>query len=264
MQLERFYNAKQPEIESLRVLAAQDSLPAPYSGKRPDFAAALQRHGQGPLAVIAEYKRASPSRGVICETLNVEDVATQYAAAGASCLSVLTEEKYFRGALAFLERAHSVAPDVPLLRKDFIFDSLQVKATVATPASAMLLIVRLTPDVTQLRRLREEALKHGVASVVEVFDAEDLRLARESGADIIQVNARDLQTLAVDRKACLELARQYPPHSGEIWIQASGVSSHQHLLEARDVGYTAALVGTALMEGGQPGKALATLLDTGA
>lgn len=260
MLLDRFHVAKQPEIAQLRKLAENGQLAAPYAGERPDFVAALRRGGAGPLAVIAEYKRASPSRGVIRSDLTVEDVAGQYVRGGASCLSILTEEKYFDGSLTFLARASETVPETPLLRKDFILDSLQVQATAATPASAQLLIVRLTPQVSVLRQLREEAAAHGIASVVEVFDAEDLRLARESGAEIIQVNARDLQTFAVDRGACLKLIRDFPPQGGELWIQASGVSRNEHLVEARDAGYTAALVGTALMERGQPGRALATLL----
>lgn len=270
MLLERFRKAKQAEVEALRALEAQGALPAVYEGQRPDFAVALTRQqhsgagGGSHLAVVAEYKRASPSRGVICENLDVEDVARQYAAAGASAVSVLTEETFFRGRLEYLARAADPAlytgPRVPLLRKDFIFDPLQVRATAATPASALLLIVRLTPDAATLRALREQAEGYGIQAVVEIFDAEDLRLARESGARIIQVNARDLESLAVDRDACLRLIQACPPANGELWIAASGMSSAEHLLAAASAGYHAALVGSALMEGGTPGEALAALL----
>ena len=270
MLLERFRTAKQAEVEALRVLETQGALPAAYEGQRPDFAAALTRQqhtgdgGGSPLAVVAEYKRASPSRGVICENLDVEDVTRQYAAAGASAVSVLTEETFFRGRLEYLARAADPAlyngPRVPLLRKDFIFDPLQVRATAATPASALLLIVRLTPDAATLRALREQAEAYGIQAVVEIFDAEDLRLARESGARIIQVNARDLESLAIDRDACLRLIQACPPANGELWIAASGMSSAEHLRAAASAGYHAALVGSALMEGGTPGEALAALL----
>ena len=270
MLLERFRTAKQAEVEALRVLETQGALPAAYEGQRPDFAAALTRQqhtgsgGGSPLAVVAEYKRASPSRGVICENLDVEDVARQYAAAGASAVSVLTEETFFRGRLEYLARAADPAlytgPRVPLLRKDFIFDPLQVRATAATPASALLLIVRLTPDAATLRALREQAEAYGIQAVVEIFDAEDLRLARESGARIIQVNARDLESLTIDRDACLRLIQACPPANGELWIAASGMSSAEHLRAAASAGYHAALVGSALMEGGTPGEALAALL----
>lgn len=265
MLLERFRKAKEAEVEALRALEAQGALPAVYEGQRPDFAMALTRRAPGsPLAVVAEYKRASPSRGVICESLDVEDVARQYAAAGASAVSVLTEETFFRGRLEYLASAADPAlyngPRTPLLRKDFIFDPLQVRATAATPASALLLIVRLTPDSAILRALREQAEGYGIQAVVEIFDAEDLRLARESGARIIQVNARDLESLTVDRDACLQLIQACPPANGELWIAASGMSSAEHLRAAASAGYHAALVGSALMEGGNPGEALAALL----
>ena len=103
-----------------------------------------------------------------------EEAAKQYAEAGASCLSVLTEETYFKGTLGYLKRMS--APGLPLLRKDFIFDRLQVAATAATPASALLLIVRLTPDAALLRSLREQAEAHGIDAVVEIFDEAENRL----------------------------------------------------------------------------------------
>ena len=269
MLLERFRKAKQAEVEALQALQAQDSLPPVYDGQRPDFAAALACPASGsPLAVVAEYKRASPSRGVICESMDVEEVARQYAAAGASAVSVLTEETYFRGRLEYLARAANPAlytgQRVPLLRKDFIFDPLQVRATAATPASALLLIVRLTPSAATLRALREQAESYGIQAVVEIFDAQDLRLARESGARIIQVNARDLETLSIDRDACLQLVQASPPANDELWIAASGMSHPQHLAAAAEAGYHAALVGSALMENGTPGAALAALLGAAA
>lgn len=275
MRLERFYTAKQAEVQALRRAAEQGKLPAPLAAPRPDFAQALltarpeaqgrTEGGKAPLAVIAEYKRASPSRGVICQSLSVEEAVRQYAGAGASALSILTEERHFHGRLDFLERA--AAPELyrqgplPLLRKDFILDPLQVRATAATPASALLLIVRLTPNVALLRQLRETAESLGLQAVVEIFDAEDLQMARESGARIIQVNARDLQTFAVDRAACLALALAWPPAPHEIWVAASGISHYEHLREAAEAGYRAALVGSALMENGRPGAALSALLS---
>ena len=121
--------------------------------------------------------------------------------------------------------------------------------------------MRLTPEARLLRQLREEAEGFGLHAVVEIFDAADLRLARESGARIIQVNARDQQTFAVDRAACLSLARSCPPENGEIWVAASGISHAEHLVQAAEAGYQAALVGTALMEQGKPGAALTALSD---
>ncbi len=265
MLLERFREAKRSEIASLRRAAEHGELPAVYAGSRPDFMAALQTARRETMpAVVAEYKRASPSRGVICDALEVEDVVRQYASVGAAAVSILTEETFFQGRLAYLERAAKKelykGPRLPLLRKDFLFDPLQVRYTASTPASALLLIVRLTPKVEVLRALRESTEAHGMQAVVEVFDADDLRLARESGARIIQVNARDLENLSVHRDACLVLARDNPPERGEIWIAASGIRSSAHMREAADAGFHAVLVGSALMEGGQPAAALSALL----
>ncbi len=263
MRLERFYTAKLPEITALRQAAERGDLQRILREPRPDFTAALRTSG-GQLAVIAEYKRTSPSLGSICESIEVEEAARQYAAAGAHALSILTEEQYFHGNIAFLERAanQDTTSPLPLLRKDFIFDPLQVLATAGTKASALLLIVRLTPSAGTLRRLREETEKMGLQAVVEVFDAHDLRLARESGARIVQVNARNLDTLTVNRKACRKLATAYPPENHELWIAASGISRPEHLVEAAESGYHAVLVGSSLMKNGKPGENLTALLKT--
>ena len=171
-------------------------------------------------------------------------------------MSVLTEERYFTGSVADLHAA-SVA-GIPLLRKDFIFDELQVRQTFATPASAMLLIVALTPQVETLRGLRELAESRGIHTVVEVFTEAELELARESGARIIQVNARNLETFRTDREEGLKLAALRRP--GECWIAASAMSARPHLEDAARAGYNAALIGTALMQGDCPEKNLKALL----
>jgi len=266
--LERFIKAKEGEIAALERLIRDERACCeggplcPWKGRRPSFRAALEAGGKGKaaLAVIAEYKKASPSRGVICETLDVEEVVRQYAQNGARAMSILTEEQYFHGNICFLPRAGKVEPSLPLLRKDFIFHPLQVTATLATPASALLLIVRLTPEASVLRSLREQAEAGGMDAVVEVFDEADLRLARESGAHIIQVNARDLATLKVDREACLRLIRENTPRPGELWIAASGMTCRADLEAAAEAGFHAALVGSALMEDGTPGLSLRRLL----
>lgn len=263
--LERFIKAKTEEIGELRSLVGRDPLAFSCGFvERPSFRAALEAGGMGPLVVVAEFKKASPSKGVISETLEPDVVAYEYAEGGASALSVITEKEYFHGSLSFIDRAcHGLKKrnkTLPILRKDFIFDPLQVKATLRTSASAILLIVRLTPDVGLLRSLRETAEAGGMEAVVEVFDEHDLALARESGAGIIQVNARDLASLTVDRRRCLKLAESCPPRSDELWIAASGINTRQHLQEAADAGFRAALVGTSLMKSPHPGRALRELL----
>lgn len=253
MNLQRFIDAKQDELSSLRA-----AMPEPLAVQRPDFLATLMAPPPAgePLRVIAEFKRSSPSAGVINDRLNPADVAQCYAAGGASCMSVLTEERYFTGHVRDLFAAAPAG--LPLLRKDFIFDELQVRQTFATPASALLLIVALTPDVHKLRALRELAETQGIHAVVEVFTEAELELARESGARIIQVNARNLETFKTDREEGLKLAALR--RSGECWIAASAMSAHAHLQDARRAGYNAALIGTALMSSGQPLEQLNRLL----
>lgn len=251
--LERFRAAKRHEVDKLEQCARRGGLPAPFAGPRPAFGTALRGDG---LAVIAEYKRASPSCGVIDTKLTPEEVAAAYEAGGATAISVLTEEVHFRGELSYLARM--TASGLPLLRKDFIMHPLQVTATAATPASALLLIVRLTPDAALLRDLREQAEAQGMDAVVEVFDTDDLDIARASGARIIQVNARDLDTLKVSMAACLGMG--VLRDAAETWVAASGMSAPEHLAAAATAGYDAALVGTALMRGGDPGAALRALL----
>ena len=243
MNLQRFIDAKQDELAALR-----RCMPAPLAGQRADFLATLSappREGL-PLHVVAEFKRSSPSAGVINDTLSPADVAQQYAAGGASCMSVLTEEKYFTGHVRDLSAAAPAG--LPLLRKDFIFHELQVRQTFATPAAAMLLIVALLPDAARLRALRELAEEQGIHAVVEVFTPAELELARESGARIIQVNARNLETFRTDREEGLKLAALRA--EGELWIAASAMSERSHLADAAAAGYHAALVGTALMQPG--------------
>ena len=256
--LERFKVAKASEIELLTMQAKDRSLPTPWKGVRPNFLQAIKRSSPDePPAIIAEFKQASPSCGVIALGLRPEEVARQYAEAGATCISVLTEEEYFQGHLSFLHQMQSLG--LPLLRKDFIFHPLQVIETISTPASGMLLIVRLTPDATLLRQLREQAESFGIHSIVEIFDEEDLKLARESGARIIQVNARDLSTFETDRQACLDLVKL--KRDDEVWIAASAMDCASHVKEAQAAGYDAVLIGTALMKEGKPGEALQKIVS---
>ena len=224
----------------------------------------LKTEGPGLFSVVAEYKRASPSRGVICETLEPEDVALQYAKAGAGAISVLTEERYFHGSLSYLFRMASAMQReglaVPMLRKDFIFHPLQVRRRFPRRRRRCCSSFASRRTPVFFASCASRPRRAGMETVVEVFDARDVALARESGANIIQVNARDLASLAVDRRACLALAAACPPQEGELWIAASGMSCRSDLEEAAKAGFRAALVGSALMEHGRPGEALRALL----
>ncbi|OIN98412.1 MAG: hypothetical protein AUJ49_13290 [Desulfovibrionaceae bacterium CG1_02_65_16] len=254
--LDRFREAQLPGIARLRKQAGAGTLPAPCvfpGGQRPLFSRALR--GSGAPAVIAEYKRASPSRGVINLDLTPADVARMYAANGAAAISVLTEQAYFQGSLEFLS-AMAFA-EKPMLRKDFLIDPVQVLETAATPASALLLIMRMFPGVAEVREMIDLCGEHGLEAVCEVFDEADLDMARWADAAIIQVNNRDLDTLKTDLNVSRRLART--KGDGELWISASGLDSPEQLGEMADLGFDAVLIGTSLMSRPDPGAALAEL-----
>ena len=251
--LDRFRKAKAIEIARLEALHATKRIPAPYPDARPSFTASLEAAGRAPL--IAEYKRASPSRGELNMHTSPEEAAAAFAAAGAGAISVLTEEQYFKGNLSFLERAAGAG--LPLLRKDFILHLLQVQQTASTPASAILLIARMM-DESGLRELLDESFRFGLEAVVEIFDTADLTVARKAGARIIQVNNRDLDRLTVDLTISESLIRE--KDDGEFWITASGIDSPEQLEHLLAAGFNAALVGSSLMRSGDPGQALRSLL----
>ena len=209
--LKKFKVAKQAELVRLEKLEREGLFPPAISEKRPGFKLALQ--AKGPGAVIAEYKRASPSKGEINLVAKPEQIALEYAHAGAAAISVLTEDQYFKGDFDFLFKMRGkifsggLDHNLPLLRKDFLFHPLQIKQTAASPASAYLLIVRML-NLNLLKELIELGRKYGLEAVVEVFDQRDLELAQAAGAEIIQVNNRDLQHLDVN----LDNSRQLFKH----------------------------------------------------
>ncbi|MBU1003908.1 MAG: indole-3-glycerol-phosphate synthase [Proteobacteria bacterium] len=251
--LRKFADAKRSEVMELLGLDARGEMPAPWTGLRPSFSGALR--AKGPGAVIAEYKRASPSKGVINLTLTAADVARGYAAGGAACISVLTEVDHFQGELAYLDQA--LPAGLPLLRKDFILHPLQVARTAATPASAVLLIARMVETV-ELSELLNLCDHYDLEAVTEVFDAEDLARAREAGARIIQVNNRDLDSLTISLDVSRGLIGARTPD--ELWISASGINHGAQIRELASLGFDAVLIGTFLMEGGDPEGALKRLI----
>ena len=251
--LEQFRKAKEPEIAHLIALEARGLLPQPQACLRPSLVAGLKaRH----VPVIAEYKRASPSKGAINLEATPQKVAASYAKAGAGAISVLTEHVHFQGSLEYLQCMAGAG--LPLLRKDFILHPLQVVQTAASPASAFLLIVRMLDDALLLRLL-ESGRSHDLEAVVEVFDATDLRRARQAGATIIQVNNRDLDTLTLDFSVSRVLISD--KKDGEFWITASGISDAGVLTSLLSLGFDAALIGSYLMGDGDPGQRLAALIQ---
>ena len=250
--LERFRQAKQAEIRELIALESAGRLPEPSTIPRPSLAKALLERGPG--AVIAEYKRASPSLGVINVDWTPEQAAAGYARAGAAALSVLTEQTYFQGRLDFLPAM--AEPGLPLLRKDFLLHPLHVRQTAATPASALLLIARMLSQ-PELEVMLTECRVYGLEAVMEVFDEGDLDKAKAVNATLIQVNNRDLDRLTTN--LCISEGLIRHKAEGEVWISASGMNTAQDMARMRDAGYHGLLIGSRLMQEPDPGQALAEL-----
>jgi indole-3-glycerol phosphate synthase len=219
-----------------------------------DLEAALR--AAEPPALIAEVKRASPSAGVIAEDVNPSVLARGYQAGGAAAVSVLTEPRHFQGSLADLQAVRS-SVSIPVLRKDFLIHPSQVIEARASGADAVLLIVAALSD-PQLRALLEAAHDVGLATLVETHSDEDLRRAVESGAAIIGVNARDLETLDVDVAGALARVGRVP--DDRISVLESGISTRANVDAALEAGASAILVGEALMRADDPARAVRKLL----
>ena len=230
----------------------QRSAPTP-TGRRP-FLPAIARPGQ--INVIAEFKRRSPSRGVIREDLHPMQVAQAYEVGGAAALSVLTEEQFFGGALEDLKDARA-ATLLPALRKDFIVDPYQVWEAWYAGADAVLLIVAALSD-NELKALHETAQEAGLDTLVEVHNRSELERALSAGARAIGVNNRDLRTMEVRLENALELARFIP--AGVVAVAESGIHGPGDVRRLREAGYDAFLVGEHLMSGADPGATLETLI----
>ena len=208
------------------------------------------------LALIAEFKRRSPSAGEIRAGSSPSDVARAYERGGAAAMSVLTDAPYFGGSLDDLREAAG-ACSLPLLRKDFILDEYQLYEARAAGASAVLLIVAAL-DQTQLESLQESARALGLDALVEVHDAPELRRAAAAGAQLIGVNNRDLRDFSVDPQRTFALLGEMP--EGSLVVAESGISDAQMLARLEAAGVAGALVGERLMRAASPEQALRELL----
>lgn len=220
---------------------------------RRGFAAALRARRP---AVIAEVKKASPSKGVIRADFDPVAIACRYAACGAAAISVLTEERYFQGRPAYLE-AIRAAVDVPLLRKDFIVDPYQVAEARAWGADAVLLIVAALED-TALRELHAAAVGLQLDVLVEAHTAEEVDRAAAAGATLIGINNRDLRTFVTTLETAERLFPRLP--AGAIAVAESGIETPADIARLRRAGYEVFLVGESLMRQPDPGAALQALL----
>ena len=228
----------------------RDAVQIRGSGVR-DFIAALQRPRAGDVGLIAEIKKASPSLGVICPDFDPVRIAREYQAAGASCLSVLTDVDFFQGSLEYL-KAVRAAVDLPLLRKDFIIDERQILEAVEWGADAILLIVAILSD-EQLTHFHALADAAGLTSLVEVHDEPELERALRSGARLVGVNNRDLKTFQVDLGTTERLARRLKATDDgvqRLLVAESGFHSRADVVRVRTAGSGAILVGESLMKTG--------------
>jgi indole-3-glycerol phosphate synthase len=221
--------------------------------KRRDFCAALRNHQP---AIIAEIKRASPTKGALVDAVDPGAIARAYEQGGAAALSVLTDEKFFHGSLDDLAEARG-AVELPVLRKDFTFDEFHVAEAAAHCADAVLLIATILP-APQLRRLREYAARFGMAALVEVHNEEELAQAVDSGAQVIGVNNRNLATFECNIETSLRLADRLP--DGVIRVSESGIRTADDVHRLRAAGYHAFLVGEHLMRSRDPLGAVRTLM----
>jgi indole-3-glycerol phosphate synthase len=220
----------------------------------------LRDGGRRGPAIIAELKKASPSRGIIRENFPVVDLARQLEDAGAAALSVLTEEKHFKGSLNNLQIA-SRAVSLPCLRKDFIVDELQLLEARAYGADAALLIVAALSDA-ELRKLNRAAQTLGLEILCEVHDERELERALAAGFDMIGVNNRDLKTFEVSLQTSIRLCPRIP--AGVLRIAESGVHSGADIARLHAIGYDAFLVGETFMREPDPGDALRKVLKEAA
>lgn len=206
-------------------------------------------------SIIAECKKASPSKGLLAPAYDPRRIARAYAVGGASCLSVLTDETFFQGSLGDLEAAREECA-VPVLRKDFTIDEFHVVEAAAHGADAILLIAAIL-ETAAMTRLRELAEWYGMAALVEVHDEEELLKAMDSGASIIGVNNRNLHDFSVTLDTSLRLAELIP--EPVLRVSESGIHGAEDVRRLLDAGYQSFLVGEHLMRSGDPAAALRAL-----
>src|SRR5713101_8467473 len=221
------------------------------------FRRALESASKTGIAIIAELKKASPSRGLIRKDFDPAKLARELEQAGAAALSVLTDEEFFQGSLANLRTA-SASTRLPCLRKDFIVDEFQLLEARANCADAVLLIVAAL-EQAELVTLERKAGERGLDVLCEIHNEEELQRALNAGCDLIGVNTRDLRTFKVDAETAFQLAESFPKNV--VRVAESGIRSGSDIARLRASGYQAFLVGESLMRAERPGDALRELLQ---
>lgn len=254
--LERIVDTKRQEIAAARQAKPESELRAALLDAPPvrDFLAALT--GTGSIRLIAEVKKASPSKGMIREDFQPVEIATIYQQHGAAAISVLTDQPYFQGCLQYLTEIRA-AVEIPLLRKDFILDCYQLLEARAAGADAVLLIAECLDDES-LHRLHEETLQLGMTPLVELYEPANLPRVLACGARLIGVNNRDLRTFEVDLQHTVRMRRQVP--RDRLLVGESGIHTADDVRMLQAAGVDAILVGESLMASPDIGAAVDRLL----
>jgi indole-3-glycerol phosphate synthase len=248
--LSQIVERKRERVEEAK--RAKPIVPTTY--RRPGkFIAALRRN---PISIIAEIKRRSPSKGVIREHFEPATIARNYEANGAAAISVLTEEDFFEGSLDHLKQVRA-ATNVPLLRKDFIFDEYQILEAAEAGADAILLIAAML-EHNDMARLLKVAERAGLDVLVEVHDRDELEKTLRQNVKLLGVNNRDLRTFITDISTSIALARDLP--SGLTLVSESGIRSRDEISRLREAGFHAVLIGEELMRADDEGAALRDLI----
>ena len=258
--LQRILDVKREEIARARRERPLDVVreEARKAGKPRDFVGALRtKIAAGLPAVIAEIKKASPSKGVLRPDFDVEAIAAAYASHGAACLSVLTDEQFFQGRREYLVQARATS-GLPVLRKDFMIDPYQVHEARAMGADCVLLIAAALDDAMMLE-LESVALEYDMCVLVEVHDADEFARGLRLRTPLLGVNNRNLRTFATRIETTLELVERVPP--GKLLVTESGILAANDVERLRAAGIDAFLVGEAFMRVANPGVALAKLFN---
>ena len=256
--LQKIVEVKRREVERLKVEAPISELERRIKDQQPTLNLAGALFGDS-VRIIAEVKKASPSKGLLREDFEPKSLANTYADNGAAAISVLTNADHFQGSIDHLSTVHSVASPrkIPVLRKEFIFDEYQVYEARAYGADAILLIVAmLSPD--ELKSLMALSQKFWMQCLIEVHDEEELKVALDAGAEIIGINNRDLRTFITDLEVTERLASKIP--SGKVVVSESGISNREHIKRIRSAGAHAALIGEALVTAPDVGAKLGELV----
>ena len=256
--LKKIVEVKRKEVERLKVEVPITELERRIESQKSALSLSDVLSGDS-VRIIAEVKKASPSKGLLREDFDPVDLATTYVENGAAAISVLTNVDHFQGSIDYLAQVHQVANprNVPVLRKEFIFDTYQVYEARAYGADAILLIVAmLTPEC--LAELLELSQKLSMQCLIEIHNEEELRVALDAGAEIIGINNRDLRTFVTDLVVTERLASQVP--LGKIVVSESGINNREHLQRIQAAGAHAALIGEALVTSQDVGAKLRGLI----